>query len=62
MAARARNGAQKEETAFTTWPPVRQLVSRSPFTTLVSSGFRDTWSRVLPMPSRMKATIAEANV
>ena len=62
VAARAMKGPQKEDTAFTTCPPVRQLVRRSPFTTFVRSGFRDTCRRVLPMPSRTNATMQETKV
>ena len=51
------NGAHTAETAFTTCPAVSELESMSPFTTLVSSGFKETCRMVLPIPKRTQASI-----
>ena len=50
-------GPQNEDTAFTTCPAVSELVRVSGRTTLLSRGFSETCSSVLPMPNSAKAVM-----
>lgn len=50
----AMYGANRESKALTNWPSVSVEASLSPLTNTVSSGFRDTCIKVLPIPRKAK--------
>ena len=54
-------GPRNELMALMNCPRVRDPVSLSPLTTLITSGFRETCRRVFPIPRSVKASMTETN-